>query len=158
MTSHGVTYRTVWGRPQDVTLGRPHGVIFKRPKDVSRGRPQDVRRGHPLELHRGPYGDVHRTSFRDVSRTSLGRKFAEWVISLKLLFRIQRNVLACLALHNYLRQTSNALDTPAGFIDSESSDGAPIPNNSRAARYADECMKPRDDLKDYFHSENKTLP
>ena len=36
---------------------------------------------------------------------------------------VERYVLACIALHNYLRSTSNAMYTPAGFIDSECSDG-----------------------------------
>ena len=78
-TSHGVTYRPVWGRPQDVTLGRPLDVIFQRPKDVGRGCLQDVGRDVPLALHRRPYGDVHTTSFRVVLRTVLGRNFAERV-------------------------------------------------------------------------------
>ena len=68
-TSLGVTYRTLWGRPQDATLGGPQGVILQRLKDV--------RRGFPLVLHRGPYGKVDRTSFGDVLRTSSGCNFAE---------------------------------------------------------------------------------
>ena len=68
-TSHGVTYKTVWGRPQDVTLGRPQDVIFQFLIDDGRGRPKDVGRGLPLALLRGPYEDVHRTSFG----TSSGR-------------------------------------------------------------------------------------
>ena len=43
--SLGVTYRTIWKRPQNVTLGRLQDVIFQRPEDVGRGRPQDVGRG-----------------------------------------------------------------------------------------------------------------
>ena len=106
-TSLGVTYRAIWGRPQDVGQRDVHGtsvgdvpwryiqdhmgtsldVTFSRPRDVSkgrpwgvgRGRPQGVRRGRLLALHRGPYGVVHRTSFGDVLRTSSGRNFAEWV-------------------------------------------------------------------------------
>ena len=75
-TSHGVTYRTVWERLQDVTLGRPQEVIFQPLKDVSRGRPQDVSRGHLLTLHRGPNVDVHRTPL-DVLMASSGRNFAK---------------------------------------------------------------------------------
>ena len=52
--SLGVTYRTAWGRSQDVTLRRPQDIIFHCRKDVGRGR--------PLALLRGPYGDVYRTS------------------------------------------------------------------------------------------------
>ena len=35
----------------------------------------------------------------------------------------EKYVLACLALHNYLRLTDNAHYTPAGFIDSEDKHG-----------------------------------
>ena len=49
----GVIYKTVWERPQDVTLRHPQGVIFQRPKDVGRGP--------ALALHRGPYTNVLRT-------------------------------------------------------------------------------------------------
>ena len=71
-TPHGVAYRTVRGRPKDVTLGCPQDVIFQRAKEVGRGRPQDVARGRPLQLHRGPYGEV--------LRKSLGGNFAEWEV------------------------------------------------------------------------------
>ena len=37
---------------------------------------------------------------------------------------VERYVLAALALHNYLRQTSTALYTPNGFVDSEERDGS----------------------------------
>ena len=51
--SHGVTYRKVWARPQD--------VIFQRPKVVVTGRPQDVGRGRPQALyHMGRLQDVFR--------------------------------------------------------------------------------------------------
>ena len=66
--SHGVTYRTVWGRPEDVTLGHPQDFIFQCTKDTARGR--------PLALHRGSYGEVYRTSFEEVSH---GCNFAESV-------------------------------------------------------------------------------
>ena len=32
-------------------------------------------------------------------------------------------IVAAICLHNYLRQTENAVYTPAGFIDSEDSSG-----------------------------------
>ena len=35
-TSLDVTYRTIWKRPQDVTLGSSQNVIFQRPEDVGR--------------------------------------------------------------------------------------------------------------------------
>ena len=44
----------------------------------------------------------------------------------------EKCVLVFLALHHYLRQTNNALCTPAGFIDSESSDGALILSSWRS--------------------------
>lgn len=89
--------------------------------------------------------------------------------------KTQGYVLACLALHNYLRQTNNALHKPASFMVFESSDGAliwalrrsDIPENSngalqvinylRGARYTDESFILRDDLKDYFNSENGSV-
>ena len=89
----------------------------------------------------------------------------------------EKYVLACMALHNYLRQTNNALYTPAGFIDSESSDGAlkpgswrnDLPENQlhcalqnipplRGCRYRDECIHMRDSLKDYLNSEQGSVP
>ena len=39
----------------------------------------------------------------------------------------EKYVLACLLLHYYLRQTNDALYTPAAFNDSESIDGGLIP-------------------------------
>ena len=54
-TSHDVTYRTVWRRPQDVTLG----VLRKLYSNVLRTLVEDI-------LNRGSYGDTHRTSFEDV--------------------------------------------------------------------------------------------
>ena len=41
----------------------------------------------------------------------------------------ERYVLACLALHNYLRLTDNAHYTPAGFIDSEDKHGNFVPGH-----------------------------
>ena len=67
--SLGVTYRAIWGRPQDDTLGRLQNVIFQRPEYVSRGRSQDISRGHLLVLHGGPYGDVNKATFGDVLGT-----------------------------------------------------------------------------------------
>ena len=81
---------------------------------------------------------------------------------------------ACLALHNYLCQTSNASYTPAGFVDSECSDGsikpgewrAMIPNNGglqpvkpvRGSRPREECVRMRNDIKDYFLTESGKIP
>ena len=68
-TSLGVTYRILWGGPQDFTLGRPKDVIFQRPKDGGRGRSQDVSRKRPLALHRARYG----TFIERLLGTSSGR-------------------------------------------------------------------------------------
>ena len=88
MTSHDVSYRIVWGRPQEVTLGRRQDVIFQRPNDVGRRRPQEVGRRPPLVLRREPYGNVHRTSFRDVLRKSSGCNFVKLDNTYVLLFSI----------------------------------------------------------------------
>ena len=67
--SHGVTYRTVWGRNQDITLGLPQEVIFHRPTDVGRGSPQNVEVDVPwryIEDHMG-------TSMGRLLGTSSGR-------------------------------------------------------------------------------------
>ena len=44
----------------------------------------------------------------------------------------EKYVLACLALHNYLRLTDNAHYTPAGFIDSEDKHGNFVPGEWRS--------------------------
>lgn len=81
---------------------------------------------------------------------------------------MEKYTCACLALHNYLRLTSNASYTPSGFIDVESSDGTIKPGEWRAnkptgsfepvrpvrgSRPREASIKMRDSLKDYFCSE-----
>ncbi|XP_066910825.1 putative nuclease HARBI1 [Clytia hemisphaerica] len=81
---------------------------------------------------------------------------------------VEKYTCACLALHNYLRLTSNASYTPSGFIDVESSDGTIKPGEWRAnkptgsfepvrpvrgSRPREASIKMRDSLKDYFCSE-----
>ena len=85
-------------------------------------------------------------------------------------------VLACLALHNYLRKTSNATYTPSSFVDSEDGDGNIILGDWRAEkekeglggcmqeikqvrgrRSKEEVLCMRRDLKDYFCSEEGSL-
>ena len=82
-------------------------------------------------------------------------------------------MLAALALHNYLRLTSNAMYTPSGFVDSESGDGSkhlgewrnrdidqgfnnirPIRGNKSRL----EVVQMRDEIKEYFNSEEGSLP
>ena len=80
---------------------------------------------------------------------------------------VEKYVCACLALHNYLRQTCNANYTPNGFIDSESGDGTIKPGEWRAAnpttsfqpirpirgsRPKEDSVVLRNSLKDYFSS------
>ena len=79
-------------------------------------------------------------------------------------------VLACLALHNYLRCTDNASYTPVGFVDSESGDGSLIHgdwrkevstydnglgniNPVRGSRPRLDAINIRDALKEFFNSE-----
>ena len=62
----GVTCRTIWERPLEITFGSLQDIVFQRPEDVGTECPQDVGRGVPLVLDRGPYGDVHRRCFLDV--------------------------------------------------------------------------------------------
>ena len=47
---------------------------------------------------------------------------------------VEKYVCACLALHSYLRQTSNGFYAPRGFVDSESNDGTIIPGEWRASK------------------------
>ena len=47
---------------------------------------------------------------------------------------IEKYAKAAIALHNYLRQTENALYCPQGFVDSESSIGEILPGNWRSIR------------------------
>ena len=88
-TSFGVTYSTIWVRPQEVGIGRSWDVGRERPwryiedrigapLEVTFSHPQDVSSGRLLALHRRSYGDVHKTSFASFLRTSSGRNFAEW--------------------------------------------------------------------------------
>ena len=85
--------------------------------------------------------------------------------------------LACLALHNYLRLTENALYCPSGFVDSvddtgrikegdwrsivqSSSTHFGITNisNVRGSRYSDEAVNMRDALMNYLNSEEGAVP
>ena len=91
----------------------------------------------------------------------------------ELLSRTLNDVLAALALRNYLRQTSTASCTPNGFVDSEERDGSihlgewrnrdnrqcmedirPI----RGCRNRLEVIQMREDIKTYFKSEQGSLP
>ena len=90
---------------------------------------------------------------------------------------VEKFVLACLALHNYLRLTDNAHYTPAGFIDSEDRDGNFIPgewrsqngntsawgnfqniNPVRGSRPRVDALNVRNQLKDYLNSDEGSVP
>ena len=68
---------------------------------------------------------------RRVIENAFGISSTRWRIFYKPIKSIKSTLenaenytVACLALHNYLRQTENAVYTPDGFIDSESRDGS----------------------------------
>ena len=46
--------------------------------------------------------------------------------------RVEKSVLAAIALHNYLRQTDNVCYTPNGFVDSEDNSGNIVPGQWRS--------------------------
>ena len=89
----------------------------------------------------------------------------------------ERYVLACLALHNYLRLTDNAHYTPAGFIDSEDKHGNFVPgqwrsqnesavqggsfqsiNAVRGSRSRVDALEVRNRLKNYLNSNEGSVP
>ena len=114
---------------------------------------------------------------RRVIENAFGILVARWRIFLTPIRasvdNVEKYVLACLALHNYLRQTNNASYTPSGFIDSESSDGTihlgewrkQVDRNEiethcirrirpiRGSRPREESVRMRDALRDYLNSE-----
>ena len=84
-------------------------------------------------------------------------------------------VMACLCLHNYLRQTENSLYTPKGFIDIEYANGDIKPgewrnqtqngsgclknlNFAKGGRRTDAANKMRESLKSYVSSESGSVP
>ena len=116
------------------------------------------------------YNYRHSRARRTIEN-AFGILAARWRILLKPIRasveHVERYVCACLALHNYLRQTSNASYTPFGFVDTESIDGTIKPGEWRAhkaigsfdpirpirgSRPRADCVKMRDSIKDYFYS------
>ena len=90
---------------------------------------------------------------------------------------VEKYTLACLTLHNYLRQTENAFYPPSGFIDSENDCRIIIPGswrsdidgnrlggalqNLRSVRgsgYCVDAISQRDYLKKYVNSEGGSVP
>ena len=88
---------------------------------------------------------------------------------------VQRYTMACVCLHNYLRQTDNARYLPTGFVDCEDTSGDIKPGEWRSIVQMDGCnglmaigarrhgrtsnipMEMRDALKDYFISNEGKL-
>ena len=116
---------------------------------------------------------------RRVIENAFGILSARWRIFFKPIRasteNVERYTLACLALHNYLRQTDNAVYTPTGFLDSENSDGsiklggwreiqssdqgcfAPV-SAVRGSRYTKDALQMRDTLKTYVNSVEGSVP
>ena len=81
----------------------------------------------------------------------------------------ERYVMACLCLHNYLRQMENSLYTPQGFVDVEVGNGEIKDGEWRSQVQHDGCLQPfnpskggrrkilanelRENLKDFLNSE-----
>lgn len=116
---------------------------------------------------------------RRVIENAFGILSARWRIFHKPIIATVENVeiytLCCLALHNYLRQTDNAMYTPQGFVDVESKDGkikqgewrAEKANRNgalqkinpvRGSRYSKDALEMRETLKTYVNSENGSVP
>ena len=86
---------------------------------------------------------------------------------------VEKYILACLTLHNYLRLTENATYSPIGFIDSEDSSGNILPGTWRSeaaesgalvnirpvrgSRYCKDAVAVREILKEYVNSEEGHL-
>ena len=72
------------------------------------------------------YNYRHSTA-RRVIENAFGILIARWsIFSHPIKASVQNTekyVIACLCLHNYLRQTENSLYTPQGFVDVELADG-----------------------------------
>jgi len=88
---------------------------------------------------------------------------------------IESFVKAAIVLHNYLRQTENAIYCPAGFVDHENANGEIQPghwralirnnpssslnnlSNVRGSRYSKDAIDMRNSLKDYVNSPEGSL-
>ena len=116
---------------------------------------------------------------RRVIENSFGILTARWRIFQKpirgTVANVERYILACLALHNYLRLTDNAHYSPVGFIDSEGKEGNICPgewrlmrcNQSgnlqrlqpvRGSRVRQDVLQIRNNLKNYLNSEGGSVP
>ena len=86
----------------------------------------------------------------------------------------EKYVIACLCLHNYLRQTENSLYTPQGFVDLELGNGEIKVGEWRSHIQEDGCLRSlniskggrrkivanelREDLKTFLNSELGSVP
>ena len=78
--------------------------------------------------------------------------------------KVEKIILAAVALHNYLRQTDNANYTPVGFVDSENDSGEdwrskidgnnlkPV-NRVRNSRYTNIALQTREELSKFLMNE-----
>ena len=86
--------------------------------------------------------------------------------------KVEKFILAAVALHNYLRQTDNACYTPTGFVDSMDGtgelieghwinliDGNTLTNITpvRNSRYLKTALETREVLTDYFVTEEGSV-
>jgi len=116
---------------------------------------------------------------RRVIENAFGILSTRWRIFHKPIKATIKNVenytLACLGLHNYLRQTDNAMYTPQGFLDSENKNGEikegewrsgkqnsetafRTLNPVRGSRYSTDALKMRETLTEYVNSEDGSVP
>ena len=115
---------------------------------------------------------------RRVIENASGILVARWRIFLTpiraTVENVEKYVLACLCLHNYLRKTKNAYYSPSGFVDSEDSSGSIQTGEWRSqvqsemgtqsisairgSRPKEECIKMRDSLKDFLNTDKGSLP
>ena len=136
--------------------------------------------GHSLDEERRVYNYRHSRARRTIEN-AFGILSARWRIFHKPIkastTNVERYVLACMTLHNYLRQTDNAFYSPTGFTDSDDGSGvirlgewrstqATGDENGcfrqlrgvRGSRYGNDAIKMRETLTSYVNSEDGCLP
>lgn len=134
--------------------------------------------GADLSCEKKKIYNYRQSRARRVIENSFGILSTRWRIFHKPIKATVANTenytLACLSLHNYLRQTDNAMYTPSGFIDSENKDGTikegewRSTNNEdsalrrinpvRGSRYPKNAIEVRESLKEYVNSESGSVP
>ena len=133
--------------------------------------------GRDLELTDMIYNYRHSRA-RRVIENAFGILRARWrIFSHPIKASVQnteRYVMACLCLHNFLRQTENSLYTPQGFVDVESADGKLKEGEWRSQTAENGCFRPiklpkggrrkilanelRENLKHFVNSEIGSVP